>query len=383
MAAAGYSRVDEMDKQDLDRASVFFNRQSAPPNRQPRYEDKTDSTPCCFGLLSFKTLGRPAPDKRENCGHVAYGEPKALKTMRPCKEWSLLEEDQKCNLKCESGSNVKENAPGWINQDAILAVILPKGPDGASRFLFGVFDGHGSKGHVAAQLAAKRLPSHLAIQPTVMSNPGKALEAAVVSTDEDIFTNLGREAEFSGCTCVCALVDLSIGQVHCANVGDSRAVLGRKSPSGWDTIQLTEDCRPDLPEEKDRIELQGGHVARLMHNGELSGPPRVWEDQSCTKPGLAVSRSLGDGCARSCGVTPKPVITRHKLQPQDKFLIFASDGIWDAMTSHEAVDLAGKYTKIPHVAPKALIEKSRRHDGGTLTDDTTAVFVSLDGWRTS
>jgi len=160
--------------------------------------------------------------------------------------------------------------------------------------------------------------------------------------------------------------------------------LGRKNAlDGWEAKNLTEDLRPDLPDEQERIERHGGHVARLVHRGNLTGPFRVWESPACEKPGIAVSRSIGDGCGRSCGVSATPVVTSHRLQPQDKFLLLATDGIWDAMTSHEAVELAGKYTRIPVAAPKALIERSRRHDGGTLTDDTTVIFVSLDGWRSA
>ena len=35
----------------------------------------------------------------------------------------------------------------------------------------------------------------------------------------------------------------------CANVGDSRAVVGRYSEGDWKTIELSEDQKPDSPEE--------------------------------------------------------------------------------------------------------------------------------------
>ena len=40
-------------------------------------------------------------------------------------------------------------------------------------------------------------------------------------------------------------------------------------------------------------------------------------------------------------VTAKPVVRHHKIQPQDRFLIMATDGLWDKLTSDEAVQLVG------------------------------------------
>ena len=35
----------------------------------------------------------------------------------------------------------------------------------------------------------------------------------------------------------------------------------------------------------------------------------------------------------------EPAITVHKIHSEDKFLIFASDGLWEHMTNQEAVDI--------------------------------------------
>ena len=50
-------------------------------------------------------------------------------------------------------------------------------------------------------------------------------------------------------------------------------------------------------------------------------------------PGLAVSRSFGDYLARSVGVLSDPEVTSHYLRKSDRFLIIASDGIWDVVSS--------------------------------------------------
>lgn len=35
----------------------------------------------------------------------------------------------------------------------------------------------------------------------------------------------------------------------------------------------------------------------------------------------------------------EPAITVHKIHPEDQFLIFASDGLWEHMSNQEAVDI--------------------------------------------
>lgn len=69
---------------------------------------------------------------------------------------------------------------------------------------------------------------------------------------------------------------------------------------------LTTDHKPDIPEEKERILKAGGRVHSYKGTeGENLGPERVWlktEDS----PGLAMSRSIGDGQAHSVGVVADP-----------------------------------------------------------------------------
>ena len=59
---------------------------------------------------------------------------------------------------------------------------------------------------------------------------------------------------------------------------------------------------------------------------------------SKTSGGLAITRALGDHAFKSFGVSGKPHIVRHVLIPSDKFLIIASDGVWDTVRDQEACD---------------------------------------------
>jgi serine/threonine protein phosphatase PrpC len=64
------------------------------------------------------------------------------------------------------------------------------------------------------------------------------------------------------------------------------------------------------------------------------GPLRVWLKNE-EIPGLAMTRSFGDQIAASVGVLAEPEITEWKFTNEDKFLILASDGVWEFIESEE------------------------------------------------
>lgn len=53
---------------------------------------------------------------------------------------------------------------------------------------------------------------------------------------------------------------------------------------------------------------------------------------------LAITRAFGDHSLKKDGVTAKPFIKKHVLKSNDKFLIIASDGVWDSMEDQDAVN---------------------------------------------
>lgn len=69
-------------------------------------------------------------------------------------------------------------------------------------------------------------------------------------------------------------------------------------------------------------------------NNEFVGPARVWLKEQQI-PGLAMSRSFGDEVAASVGVIAEPEITEWSFKPEDKFMILASDGVWEFISSDE------------------------------------------------
>lgn len=52
-------------------------------------------------------------------------------------------------------------------------------------------------------------------------------------------------------------------------------------------------------------------------------------------PGLAMSRSVGDTVAHTAGVISDPEMHVVELTPEDKVIVWASDGLWEFMSNQE------------------------------------------------
>ena len=95
------------------------------------------------------------------------------------------------------------------------------------------------------------------------------------------------------------------------------------------------DHKPSRPSEKERVLKKGGKIERIVKNGESVGPLRIWADEE--GPGIAMSRTLGDLEGKKIGLISEPEIDHFDLKPGDKFVVVASDGVWDVMNSAEVV----------------------------------------------
>ncbi len=61
-------------------------------------------------------------------------------------------------------------------------------------------------------------------------------------------------------------------------------------------------------------------------------------------PGLAMSRSIGDLVGASAGVIAEPDVTKVNIAAQrDKFVILCSDGVWEFISSQEAVEMVARF----------------------------------------
>ena len=94
-----------------------------------------------------------------------------------------------------------------------------------------------------------------------------------------------------------------------------------------------------------------------------------------------MARSIGDHAVKPVGVIAEPVVTSHTITKDDDFVILASDGVWEFISSEEAVEIVGAH--LPMGASKAcqaLIEAAanRWHEEeGDYRDDITALVIRL------
>lgn len=119
--------------------------------------------------------------------------------------------------------------------------------------------------------------------------------------------------------------------------------------------------------------------------GEFDGPFRVFLRER-NIPGLAMSRSLGDGLAQSVGVIADPTCSYYEIKPEDAFLLLATDGLWEVFTTHEAAVWAHQYmnddakmARMP--VTQAISEEAQRRwtrmDEDCVVDDTSVLILRL------
>ena len=266
--------------------------------------------------------------------------------------------------------------PRKVNQDRYWNEDLKSGDTGSVKYI-GVADGHGMNGHDVAELVRKSLPAMVCEHPDLTETPKSVLVKAHAETSSMIKKSR-IETSFSGTTSTSVL--LMDNRLLCANIGDSRAILGYSDKCiDWRLKPLSRDHKPDDPVEKARIVAHGGRVMSYKGaNGISIGPPRVWLKNQ-ESPGLAMSRSFGDAVAATVGVTSEPEIIEHTLGPTDKIVIVASDGVWEFVSNEEAMAIVSPhYRKMnPELAVEQLCARARYRwqDEEEVIDDITAVVL--------
>ena len=218
--------------------------------------------------------------------------------------------------------------------------------------IFAVLDGHGDNGHIISQLASKYLIKKFSsitkdfndvesIYNFFKKSEYQKIINIFLETDTEIITKTKFDVSLSGSTCVLVL---QLGEhIICANIGDSRAILIYEENGQNKIFELSHDSKPDVPEERRRIELVGGIVDQVKdETGERTGPYRVYM-KNTEQPGLAMSRSFGDTKAKSCGVIPFPDIIEYDLKYNYKYMVICSDGVWEFLSNEDVMKMGDKY----------------------------------------
>jgi serine/threonine protein phosphatase PrpC len=166
-----------------------------------------------------------------------------------------------------------------------------------------------------------------------MADPPLNFKDSFIEVNEDL-SKTDIKSHTSGTTCVVLYVT---GMDYwLAHTGDSRAVLAKEKNGKLQAFDLTQDHKPDLEVERKRILASGGFVKAA--NEEMPSA-RVYLDKECKRVGLAVSRSIGDFIVKGIGVSAEPEVNQFALDMNDKFIIMASDGVWEFLSSQVFLSL--------------------------------------------
>lgn len=216
-----------------------------------------------------------------------------------------------------------------------------------STSIYGVFDGHGPYGHDVSGFAREALPVSLVQDAAYASDPVKALSAAFPATHKlcaEMQTQGHFDCSLSGTTATLVVHQDQV--LYVAHVGDSRLVLARRQDGKLVGEELTVDHKPSDEVERLRIQAAGGQVKRL--DGDI--PYRVFVSGKMY-PGLAMTRSIGDTVSTAAGITCEPEVKKLEVQSDWRFLVLCSDGVWEFISSQEAVDIVARFP--PAEAQKA------------------------------
>merc|ERR1711871_908660 len=285
----------------------------------------------------------------------------------------------------------KPNNPRWINQDNFF--VLERFED-MNLHIFCVLDGHGEVGHLVSKRCREVFKQYIKASNVDMKKAFSMMQNDLLEVNFD--------TRCSGATCIMIVYD-GKGKLTSLNCGDSRAIIARRTDYGkYMAIPLSNDHKPDLPEERRRILSCGGHVGCrqvLVSNGprgpitKPTGPCRIWYQHEGDTLGLAMSRSLGDTVAHKVGVSAEPEILEHAIIADiDEFIIIATDGVWDVIDNNSAVSIVQSYiakmggsshnwSSLEASNWICKVARGRWEKLSPMVDDITALVVKLKDVR--
>ena len=252
-------------------------------------------------------------------------------------------------------------------------------PGGGKWYAWGVFDGH--IGAETARALSRSLVPYTAyhLSKATAGSPEAAIKDAFKALDDTFIHTAAaavRDASLSfaekmarlvqasnGSCAIFALYDPGARTLRVACTGDSRAVLGVEDGATWTAQPLSEDQGGASLTEQARIAAlhppaESAPGSGLFKNGRVLGlmcsrsfgdlrwkfPADVLAE---AKDRYAADRYRAYDSARFATppyLTAEPEVTTTRLaRGRRAFLILASDGLWDEMSSEQAVELVAQW----------------------------------------
>eukprot|EP00420_Gonyaulax_spinifera_P036644 CAMPEP_0197880070 /NCGR_PEP_ID=MMETSP1439-20131203/7988_1 /TAXON_ID=66791 /ORGANISM="Gonyaulax spinifera, Strain CCMP409" /LENGTH=269 /DNA_ID=CAMNT_0043499611 /DNA_START=54 /DNA_END=860 /DNA_ORIENTATION=+ len=241
-------------------------------------------------------------------------------------------------------------SPGWGSPAWSLAAGVPK---------VAVFDGHGQKGHDVSNFVKDNLPKVIIRDSRFKTSDMPQMLKEAFKTAQSLVSTADRikklSAQMSGTTATVVVHDQKEGKLTVAHVADSTAVLGKMKSKQGEAMHargstaeeikknivgepLTRDHKPNLKDERKRIESSGG---RVVFDGYANY--RIYA-RNGRYPGLNMSRCIGDLAGhQDCGITAEPEVSEKAIEPEDAVLLVCSDGVWEFILPQEAVEMVAAY----------------------------------------
>jgi len=282
------------------------------------------------------------------------------------------QEHSNIGFACKKG--LKPESP---NQDSWSVLMVEQ-----DFSVYGVFDGHGAKGHDVSNFVRMNFPKILVNSDSFREDPETALKDTYrrIQNMIEVQTKTGSlNATMSGTTTSVILHRHSDNKLFVSHVGDSRCVLAREGAKGA-ALALTNDHKPQDAIEKKRIESKGG---RVVFDGFANF--RVYA-KGGAYPGLNMSRALGDLMGYyDAGISCEPSVSSITLEPEDTMILLCSDGVWEFIKDEEAVKLTLPLSHGPMKNPQQAAELLAKEawdrwmveESGLVVDDITVIVVAL------
>uniref|UniRef100_A0A914HU48 PPM-type phosphatase domain-containing protein n=1 Tax=Globodera rostochiensis TaxID=31243 RepID=A0A914HU48_GLORO len=231
-----------------------------------------------------------------------------------------------------------------------MQIEVERNADGKLEFVYAaVYDGHG--GTQASEYVRQHLFNNIMSNRSFFSEDDHVVLGAIREEFLRTHSDMRREAMHwppttsgfpctAGTTATCAFI--RNGKLYTGHVGDSSIILANflETDAGYKDAKLTDDHKPDLTSERQRIERAGGAVAaksgifRVIWKRPMRGHRGPVRRSTATEniPFLAVARSLGDFWSLNPDsneyvVSPEPDVDVFELKDTDDFIVIATDGL--------------------------------------------------------
>lgn len=228
-----------------------------------------------------------------------------------------------------------------------------------------------------------------------MKGTEKSILKAHKFTNDTLHADPTIDTSLSGTTSITVL--FRDKTMFVSNVGDSRAIVVSRKEGCIQVNAMSSDHTPYRKDERFRVMKYGARILsvdQVLQNDvqindnwgditlgddldEAGDPPRVWA-QDGDYPGTAFTRSLGDKVAEGLGVTAEPEILIRQILAHDKYVVIASDGVFEFLTNQMVADIvAEKEDPLDacHAVVAAAYDLWLRYD--VRTDDITVIILEF------